>query len=90
MSDKAGVRDLAAEAKKVCKWKKTSFTRRYNTFQNLIKAKVQGSMLKEAYEVMGPMYKALDKSHEVYTDLVNEATIVAKGDYLEKNSLVIF
>ena len=35
-----------------CKHKKDSFTRRYNVFQNL-KAKVQGTMLKEAFEVFG-------------------------------------
>ena len=60
--------------------------RRYNAFQNLIKAKVQGTMLKEAYEVLGWAYDALNKSHKNYIDLVDKATIEAKGDYLEEYS----
>ena len=55
MSVKENARDLAAEAKKDCRCKKASFTRRYNEFQNLIKAEVQGKRLMRSwFERMRP------------------------------------
>ena len=53
-------------------------------FQNLIKAEVQGSMLKEAYEILGHAYEALDKSHEDYMNLDDKAMIMAECNYLEE------
>ena len=84
MSNREGVPDLAKEAKKGCGNKKASFMRKYDAFQSLIKAEVQVAMLKEAYKVLGWAYEALDKSHKDYTNLVNEATIMAEGDHIEE------
>ena len=55
-------------------------------FQSLVKAEVQGTILKEAYEALSQAYKALDKSHKRYIDLVDKTTMEAKGDYLEESS----
>ena len=62
--------------------------RRYDVFQNLIKAKVQGAMLKEAYEVLGQAYEALNRSHETYINLVYKVKIESKGDFY-KDTLVL-
>ena len=80
-----GIRDRAKEAKKARERKKTIFTRSYNAFQNRVKGKMQGSQLKEAYDVIVRAYEALEKSHDDYEDLVEKATIDAEGDYLEES-----
>ena len=63
MSDREGNKDLTREAKKGHGYRKVSFMRRYNAFQNLTKTEVQGTLLKEAYKVMAQVYEALDECH---------------------------
>ena len=82
MSLEENVRHLAVEAKKELGCKKAGFTRRHSAFQSLIEAEVQESVLKGALENMGQAYEALDKAHESYLSLVDEATIRTKGNYL--------
>ena len=80
-----GIRDRANEAKKARGRKKTIYMRSYNAFQNLVKSKMQGIQLKEAYDVIVRAYEALEKSHDDYEDLVEKAIIDAEGDYLEES-----
>ena len=64
MSLEGNVMDLAVEAKKSRAHKKAGFTRNHSTFQCLVDAKVQESILKGAYKNMGQVYEALDKALE--------------------------
>ena len=57
--------------------------RKHSAFQCLVEAEVQESILKGAYEDMGQAYKALDKAHESYSNLVDKALIRTEGDYLD-------
>ena len=66
MPGKDSARDLA---KRDHECRKTSFTKRYNTFQNLLEANVQSCMLEEAYSVMTQVYEALDRSHDEFLSL---------------------
>ena len=65
-----GIGDRVKEAKKARGKKKTIFMRSYNNvFQNFVKGKMQGSQLKEAYDVIVRAYEALEKSHDDYEEL---------------------
>ena len=83
-----GIRDRAKEAKKTRQKMKSSFTRKYNAFQYLVKAEVQDNELKEAYDDLVRAYEALEKSHENYVDLVEEAIGDAEDGYLDESSLL--
>ena len=47
-----GIRDRVKEAKKTRGNKKSSFTKRYNRFQYLVKAKSDASEIKESYDML--------------------------------------
>ena len=81
---KGGIKNSTKVAKKCRGNKMLSFTRRYNEFHDLVKAKVQRSLLKEAFDVMDRAFWDLKKSHEDYSLLVEEEIIDAEGDYLEE------
>lgn len=74
----------AKEAKKGLECRRAGFMRRHSPFKSLLKAKVQDSMLAEAYEALRQAYESLDKSYKDYTVLSNKATIMAKNDCLEE------
>ena len=65
-----GIRDRAKEAKKTRQKMKSSFTRKYNAFQYLVKAEVQDNELKEAYDDLVRAYEALEKSQLDYTHFI--------------------
>ena len=56
--------DRVKEAKKTRGNKKSSFTKRYNRFQHLVKAKSDASEIKESYDALVQAYEVLEKAHE--------------------------
>ena len=70
MTHKKDIRTPVRNAKKNRRHMKISFTKSFNTFQNLVKANAQQSMLEGAYAALVRAYEALDKSHENHTGLV--------------------
>ena len=70
--------DRVKEAKKTRGNKKSSFTKRYNRFQYLVKAKSNASEIKESYDALVQAYEVLEKAHENYNLLIDEEE---EGDY---------
>ena len=71
--------DRVKEAKKTRGNKKSSFTKRYNRFQYLVKAKSNASEIKESYDALVQAYEVLEKAHENYNLLIDEEE---EGDYI--------
>ena len=84
MSNGEGNQDLVQEAKKNCRYKEISLTRSYKVFQNLIQAEAQNSAVEDTYATLVQAYKALNRSHEDYVTLVEEAILKAEGNYLKE------
>ena len=84
MSNGEGNQDLVQEAKKNCRYKEISLTRSYKVFQNLVQAEAQNSAVEDTYATLVQAYKALNRSHEDYVTLVEEAILKAEGNYLKE------
>ena len=67
-----GIRDGVKEAKRTRSNKKSCFTKGYNRFQCLVKAKSEMSEIKESYDALVQAYEVLEKAHENYNLLVDE------------------
>ena len=75
-----GIRDRVKEAKRTRGNKKSSFTKGYNRFQCLVKAKSEVSEIKESYDALVQAYEVLEKAHENYNLLVDEEE---EGDFTD-------
>ena len=63
---RGGIKVSAKVAKKNREEKMSSFTRKYNEFHFLVKAEVQRSLLKEAFDVMDQAFWDLEKSRGLF------------------------
>ena len=85
MTNEKDAKTPVNDTEKNCRHRKIIFTKICNAFQNLVNVKAQESMLEEAYVALVLACNALDKSHNKYTGLVEEAMIKAEEDYLEES-----
>ena len=78
--------DEVLKFKNLRKTKLAAFSRKHKSLKTLLESSPDATRLKEVLEEVKTVFKALEKAHEDYVSVIDEATLDTEGDYLDQPS----